>query len=325
MNGILAVDKPRGLTSHDVVARIRRIAGQRQVGHAGTLDPIATGVLITCIGDATRLSEQLMSADKWYLARVVFGFATETHDCDGREVSTADAPVIGVPEVRAALAEFLGGQPQIPPSYAAIKRDGVPAYVRARRGETVEMEARTVTLRSLAVIDAGQRQVQFRSAVPPLNVRAQTADVLVCCSKGTYIRALARDLGDALGTRACMGALRRLASGRFTALDCFSLESVEGLPADEARAALSARLQPMDAALATVPAAVLGADHIQRVGHGSETQVAARFEAPMVRLYRSDGALAALAGCDMAGAGAGSAPPLSRLRPYRVFHHGDQD
>ncbi|MCC7206986.1 MAG: tRNA pseudouridine(55) synthase TruB [Anaerolineae bacterium] len=194
--GFLVVDKPRGLTSHDIVARVRRGASIRQVGHAGTLDPMATGVLVVCIGAATRLAEYVMASEKEYAATVRLGVETDTYDADGQVI--ASTPIDGLAEsgVRAALARFQGEQDQVPPMHSAIKQGGVKLYTLARRGESVERAARRVTM----------RVEMERLALPDV-------DLHVVCSPGTYIRSLAHDLGAMLGVGGHLTRLRRVRSG----------------------------------------------------------------------------------------------------------------
>jgi len=194
--GFLVVDKPPGLTSHDVVARVRRGTGVRQVGHAGTLDPMATGVLVVCVGTATRLAEYVMASEKEYAATVRLGVETDSYDADGQVVASTPIDHLGEADVRAALARFQGEQDQIPPMHSAIKQGGVKLYTLARRGETVERAARRVTM-----------HVSLDSlALPDIELR-------VVCSPGTYIRSLAHDLGAALGVGGHLTRLRRLRSG----------------------------------------------------------------------------------------------------------------
>jgi len=178
ISGILNLDKPAGMTSHDVVVHVRRLLGVRKVGHAGTLDPMATGVLLICLGQATRVAEYLMRSDKVYRAEIRLGVATDTHDAEGKVIKTTQVTV-GEGEVREALASFVGQIEQVPPMYSALKRQGVPLYKLARRGIVVERKPRTVKIHQIKLLDWS----------PPL------VTIEVTCSPGTYIRALARDLG----------------------------------------------------------------------------------------------------------------------------------
>ncbi len=202
-SGLVVVDKPAGLTSHDVVARIRRLAGTRKVGHAGTLDPMATGVLVVGIGRATRLLGHLMLTDKAYDATIRLGAATTTDDAEGEVVSTAPTGGLDEPAVRATLAEFVGDLLQVPTAVSAVKVDGKRAYARVRAGEHVELEPRPVTVHELVVHE-------LRRDPDVVDV-----DVSLRCSSGTYVRAIARDAGARLGVGGHLAALRRTAVGPY--------------------------------------------------------------------------------------------------------------
>lgn len=274
MDGILNLDKPRGMTSHDVVVRVRAVARQREVGHAGTLDPMATGVLLLCLGRATRLSEYLMNAPKRYLARVRLGIATDTDDAEGNIL--AERPVeADRAAVEVALEPFRGPIFQIPPMYSALKRGGQPLHRLARRGQTVERKPRPVEIYHLGLI----------AWEPP----ELTLEVL--CSPGTYIRALARDLGEALGCGAHLAGLTRLASGDFLLEDAARWEEVtpEKLPD---------LLLPPDAALRPYPALYLNDAEARAVRHGRDIPAGADGEgspkAALARAYGPDGRLLAV-------------------------------
>lgn len=199
LHGILVIDKEVGWTSHDVVAKVRRITGERKVGHTGTLDPAATGVLPVCLGAATKIIEYLQDEGKSYYAEVVLGVATDTDDLEGQIASEAPVPDLTAAELDRALEPFRGVIAQVPPMYAAIKVAGRKLYEIARAGETVERAARRVRIETLALL----------GWEPPV------ARLLVDCSKGTYIRALARDLGAALGCGGHLHRLVRLRTGPF--------------------------------------------------------------------------------------------------------------
>jgi tRNA pseudouridine55 synthase len=218
VDGVLVCDKPAGMTSHDVVGRVRRLAGQRRVGHGGTLDPPATGVLVVALGRATRLLPFLPMEPKRYLAQVAFGAETDTLDATGTVTAVAAADDLDEAAVRAALAGFLGPQQQVPPMVSAVKVGGERLYAKARRGESVERAARPVTIHALELLafEAGERP---------------QATLAVACSGGTYVRALAADLGRALGTLAHLAALRRVAVGRFAERDARGLPELEALTA----------------------------------------------------------------------------------------------
>lgn len=211
MDGIIVINKGEGLTSHDVVARVRRLARQKRVGHAGTLDPAATGVLPVLLGQATRVAEYLSESGKAYRAVVRFGVETNTYDREGevtREASVAD---ITRERIEAILPDFLGEQDQLPPIFSAIKRDGKPLYALARAGEEVVVEPRRVRIDALTI-------VAWESPDLTLDVE---------CGKGTYIRSLAHDLGARLGCGAHLAALTRTRSGPFTLDQALTLEELE--------------------------------------------------------------------------------------------------
>lgn len=227
VEGLLVVDKPTGLTSHDVVARVRRLAGTRRVGHAGTLDPLATGVLVVGIGRATRLLGHLARHEKEYTAGIRLGVSTDTDDADGHVIAISKAEW-DIEAVEKAIAELTGEISQVPPAYSALKVDGQRAYARARAGEAVELAPRAVTVESFAV-----RSVEDDVVV---------ADIT--CSAGTYIRALARDLGAIVGTGAHLVSLRRTRVGPYPVAMAHSLEaladSAPALPVEPLPAAVRA-------------------------------------------------------------------------------------
>ncbi len=214
-DGLVVVDKPAGWTSHDVVGRLRRLARTRRVGHAGTLDPMATGVLVVGVGTATRLLHHLVLADKAYEATIRLGQSTLTDDAEGEPTGGASAAGIDADAVRAALVPLTGEIAQVPSSVSAIKVDGQRAYQRVRDGESPQLAPRSVTVARFDAIDV-------RRPAPEL----LDVDVVVECSSGTYVRALARDLGAALGTGGHLTALRRTRVGPFTLAGAATLEQL---------------------------------------------------------------------------------------------------
>jgi len=247
-DGIINLNKPRGPTSHDVVDRVRALTGIRRVGHAGTLDPLATGVLLVCVGRATRVAEYLMAGQKAYRARVHLGITTDTYDAEGRVV--AEAPVeANRAQVEAALAQFRGTITQVPPMYSAVKHKGTPLHRLARRG--VGVERLPIKARQVKIF-----RLELTAWEPP------QCTLAVTCSPGTYVRALAHDLGQALGCGAHVAGLTRLASGDFRLEDAVTLEEL-------AQAAAAGRwpdlLHPIDAALTRFPALHLDADTARRL------------------------------------------------------------
>ncbi len=244
MIGLLNVDKPAGMTSHDVVQQVRRLAGQRRVGHAGTLDPLATGVLLVCLGRATRLVEYLVDRPKVYEATVRLGQETDTYDADGAVVR--ERPVAVTPaEVTAALALFRGEIEQVPPMYSAVKRDGQPLYRLARQGIEVARPPRTVTIYELTLLEA---------TLPTIRLRVR-------CGAGTYIRAIAHDLGQALGCGAHVSALRRTAVGDFGVETAVALATLDA-------GTLADALLPPERAVAHLPALVVSGEEAVALGHG---------------------------------------------------------
>jgi tRNA pseudouridine55 synthase len=271
-DGLIIVDKPAGMTSHDVVSRIRRLAATRRVGHAGTLDPMATGVLVTGTGKATRLLGHLALSEKEYLATVRLGQATDTDDADGDVV--AQTPAAGVTDAAlAAAAQALTGEiEQIPPGFSAIKVGGQRAYRMARAGHAPELAARTVTVRVLTIL-----------AVRRLGDLVD-ADVAVTCSSGTYIRALARDLGASLGVGGHLTALRRTRVGPYKISAARTLEQL----AESLEVTLLA-----EAAACAFPRRDLTEDEARRVSHGARLPVSDAGGGP-VAAFAPDGSLVAL-------------------------------
>lgn len=217
MEGILLVDKPRDHTSHDVVARLRGKLKMKKIGHAGTLDPMATGLLIILVGKATRVSQYLISLDKEYEGTIELGKVTDTQDADGEVMETRPVPALTEAQVRDAIAGFLGDQYQMPPMYSAIKIDGVPLYKSARKGEEVEREPRFIRVSSWEITRFGLPQFDFR----------------LRCTKGTYVRTLAHDLGQKLGTGAHLAALRRTATDKFNVAQALTLEQIQAMTLPE--------------------------------------------------------------------------------------------
>jgi tRNA pseudouridine55 synthase len=248
MQGILVVDKPAGMTSHDVVNRVRRLAKMRRVGHTGTLDPMATGVLVLLLGSATRLSRFILTEDKQYRATLRLGVTTTTYDAEGEVTATAAVDVDRA-TIESALERFRGDILQVPPMYAAIRHQGKRLYEIAREGKEVAREARPLTIYRLDLLDWN----------PP----DLTLDVT--CSSGTYIRSLAHDLGQVVGTGAHLTALRRTTSGPFSLDQSYSLNTLEQL-AGQGR--FDTALLPSYAALEGMPVLRLTPEQLQAVRHG---------------------------------------------------------
>jgi len=217
LEGVLLVDKPAGITSHDVVYRLRRKLQMKRIGHAGTLDPMATGLLIMLIGKATRISQYLISLDKAYEGEITLGVSTNSQDAEGEVMETRPVPPLTEEAVRTALQGFLGDQYQTPPMFSAVKIGGVPLYKLARQGEEIAREPRFIRVAAFDLLSFASPKLTFRLA----------------CTKGTYVRTLANDLGQRLGCGAHLSALRRTGSGKFTLAQCTPLAELESLPLPE--------------------------------------------------------------------------------------------
>lgn len=284
MHGFLNIDKPAGMTSHDVVARVRRLSGQRRVGHAGTLDPAATGVLVVALGGATRLIEYVQDQTlKTYHAVVRLGTVTATDDAEGAVLETQPVPPLDTDTLAGALAQFRGMIEQVPPMYSALHHQGRRLYELARAGKMVERDPRRVFIDRLALIDWQP---------PDLTIEVR-------CGKGTYIRALARDLGAALGCGAHLRALRRTAVGTFRIEDAVPLDTLD----------VSAALLPPYVAVADWPMVTLSAAVAQRVRNGLPIARPELADHQRARAHDADGTLVALLTRDG-----------PHWKPAKVFH-----
>jgi tRNA pseudouridine55 synthase len=262
MNGILVVDKPKGITSHDVVARVRRISQERSVGHLGTLDPMATGVLPLLLGKYTRLSQFFADAEKHYQGVIRFGWTTDTYDAEG-EPTSEPKPISWTGEqLQATLEQFRGAIHQVPPPYSAKKIGGTPAYKLARRRQAVALEPVKVDIH------------EFEVATPDTAGRAAFRARV---EAGTYIRALAHDLGQALGCGAHLAELRRTRSGEFDLMHAVSLEQLEAAPAS---ALISPRM-----VLRHMPSVNAAPDQLARIRHGNAGNLADFSDAPLVKVF----------------------------------------
>jgi tRNA pseudouridine55 synthase len=279
MDGIFNINKATGMTSHDVVAKIRKHLHQKRVGHTGTLDPMASGVLPICVGQATRVAEYLSESGKAYQAEIIFGTATDTYDTEGSITSTASTAHLTLTLIEEALEQFRGPQMQIPPRYSAIKIQGQPAYKRARAGEEITLEPRSIIIYALEILDW----------IPPRLI------LTVECSKGTYIRSLAHDLGTQLDCYAYLGALVRTRSGPFTLSESITLEQLS----DAVETNTVQHLHfPIDKALEQFSAITIDAETVERVRHGDAfiTTMANNFG--LARVYDSKGDFIAIAEWD---------------------------
>ncbi len=288
MNGILSIDKPAGMTSHDVVGRIRRLAHLKRVGHAGTLDPDATGVLLVCLGPATRLADYLADEGKSYRATLALGATTTTEDASGEILTRADASHLAERGLAEILPRFVGDIAQTPPMVSAVHHEGKRLYELARQGITVERAARIIHIERIALVDFTPGESAF-------------ATLEVDCGKGTYIRTLCADLGAALGVGGHMAALRR------TRIGAFGIETAVPLK-DLTSESLAASLISPSEALAHFPSCLLAdATEADDVRHGRALPFAWP-EAPVVRIVDRENTLIALGRADG-----------ERLHPFKVF------
>ena len=280
LSGILNLDKPYGMTSMEVVRRVKRALGLRKgVGHGGTLDPIATGVIPICIGQATRVMEYLLNGSKEYTCRVHMGLSTDTYDAMGEVTAERDAAHVTREGIESALGEFTGEIAQVPPVYSALKRQGRRLYELAREGVKVELEPRPVVV----------HEIGLEEWVPPV------ATVNIVCGKGFYVRSLAHDLGNALGCGGHMTSLVRRRTGPFHLDDALSLE--DAVRALESGCTTHLLVGP-DSALESLPAMVLGQKHLAPTLHGRPLPVgvgpAVDSDEERIRAYSVDGAFVAI-------------------------------
>lgn len=287
MFGILNIDKPNGLTSRDVVNRVQRAAGTSKVGHAGTLDPLATGVLVVCLGPATRLIEFIQRKRKCYLATFLFGRHSETDDAEGAVLELPDAPRVTREQVETALPRFLGRIEQRPPAFSAVKVRGQRAYQLARAGRAVELAARPVDVFSLTIRGFAYPELQLE----------------IECGSGTYVRAIGRDLAEFLGTAAVMTELRRTAIGEFC------VEEAVALAALDSPEHVATHLLPPQWAVSDLPTIRLTDEELARLRHGQ----------PIADRFFSAGR--EIAGMDASDQLAAILLPTTTglLRPDRVF------
>ena len=267
-NGILVIDKSAGWTSQDVAAKLRGVFHERRVGHGGTLDPMATGVLPIFIGRATRAAEFLESAEKEYVAGLRLGVVTDTQDTSGNILETHPVAVTRE-EVQAALRQFLGPIEQIPPMYSAIKINGQKLYELARRGQEVERKPRSITIHALELLEGADADYLLR----------------VRCSKGTYVRTLCHDLGRALGCGGCMSSLRRTRAGSFTLSQAVTMQQVLNFAAEQAPQAL---LMPVDAVFSMHPPLIVTMGQAAKLKNGAQIKDW-QFRPGTYRVYAEDG------------------------------------
>lgn len=276
MDAVLIVDKPAGMTSHDVVARVRRIVGEKSVGHLGTLDPMATGVLPLVLGRFTRLAQFYNEADKRYEGTIQFGWATDTYDAEGQPVGLKQSVELSLQQVQAAAGEFIGEISQYPPPFSAKKIAGIPAHRLARKGQPVELKPKQVEIKALEFYDCDGQTVYFRAWV----------------SSGTYLRSLAHDLGKKLGYGGHLAALKRTAVREFIIDEAHSLEQLEQAQASNTldKLFLHPRL-----VLPEFPAVVASPESAARIRHGGAVNLPEFSKAAIVRVFAGQRELLAIA------------------------------
>jgi tRNA pseudouridine55 synthase len=300
LEGILPVWKPAGWTSHDVVAKVRRIVGLKRIGHTGTLDPAVTGVLPLCLGRATRFVEYIQELPKQYEAEMRFGLSTDTEDLTGKVLEQVEHVRLTYAQIEQALAAFIGEVEQLPPMYSAVRVQGKRLYELARQGKEAERKPRKVTIYRIRLLEASLDQ-------PHPEIRFQ-----VECSKGTYIRTLCSDIGKALGLPAVMTALVRTSAGNLTKADCMTLEEIEALQ-QEGR--LGERLIPADRVISHIPVFIAPEEAAVPLLNGRSWPIAPNHQLPdkggLVRVYVPDGRFIGLYSVNR---------QRTLIRPVKVFH-----
>ena len=310
MIGSLIIDKPEELTSHDVVARVRRATATRRVGHAGTLDPFATGVLVVCVGPATRLVQFLVGLNKEYVATVRLGFTTDTQDLTGKQITPLlTSNELSINDVRRTLDDFSGPQLQVPPMYSAKKVGGERLYKAARQGREVEREPVHITIHSIELIESDEAQVN------PGDGGTRDFLMRVRCSSGTYVRTLAHDIGNKLGVGAHLAALRRTAVGPFGIDGALTLDEVE---ARGKRGEIDGSLVSPSDMLGHLPLLLLDESRMRLALHGREVRLhdeevkTIQGRAGPVRLCDETGELFGVGEYDVAG---------RTVKPRIILHH----
>ncbi|NKB33432.1 MAG: tRNA pseudouridine(55) synthase TruB [Pseudomonadales bacterium] len=272
IDGIVILDKAIGLSSNAALQQVKRLFEASKAGHTGSLDPLATGVLPLCLGEATKVSQFLLNSDKRYLAKIKLGERTDSGDKTGTVIESCCDYSVTQNEVEKALGAFRGEIEQLPPMYSALKVDGVPLYKMARKGIEVERELRKVTIYEISLIDFAN----------------DTIELDIACSKGTYIRTIADDLGQALGCGAHIIELRRTQAGVFTEEDSIDIESLEAIKAEAGLAGIDQKLLPMDQAITELPEVNLPSITASHVKNGQAVLVRHLPEEGLVRLYEEE-------------------------------------
>lgn len=268
MNGIIIIDKPLGRTSHDMVYEMRKVTGIKKIGHTGTLDPMATGVLPVCIGSATKMADMLTLSDKSYIAELVLGRTTDTQDADGKVLTECEVNC-SEEEIRCAVNSFVGEIEQVPPMYSAIKQNGKKLYELARQGIEVERKPRKVTINSIDILEISGERVKID----------------VSCSKGTYIRTLCEDIGKKLGAGAYMNTLRRTRTGQFTIEESHTLSEIKEL---KENGGIESIIIPADRMFAEYPSVMLNPKQVKSVTNGVAMTYREGQEGQTYRVYDNE-------------------------------------
>jgi tRNA pseudouridine55 synthase len=277
MNGVLIIDKAAGLTSHDVVNRVRKLLDERSVGHLGTLDPMATGVLPLVVGRMTRLAQFYTTSEKSYEGEIRFGFATDTYDAEGEAIGPIREVRLSPEDVRAAAAKFLGPIDQMPPPFSAKKIAGVPAYKLARKKKEVTLTAVKVEIRELEIVTVEGDRARFRARVAP----------------GTYLRSVAHDMGQALGVGAHLASLRRTRVAEFDLEDARTLEQLQAAVAGGGLEGVFVHPRKL---LPELPAVTATEESVAKICHGAAVNLPEMSKAKLVKVFRGQAELIAIAG-----------------------------
>lgn len=277
MNGLIVIDKPGGMTSHDVVGRLRKITGERSIGHLGTLDPMATGVLPLLLGKYTRLAQYFSSAEKSYTGSIRFGFATDTYDAEGKPTTPESRLKLGLGELRALAERFLGSQDQLPPPYSAKKINGQPAYKLAREGKPVELKTALVTVEKFELLSLDDETATFEMSI----------------SSGGYVRSVAHELGALAGCGAHLSALRRTQAGAFALADALTLDTLYPLAGNVA-ALEELSLHPRNI-LPEMPSVTADMHALGRLRNGAQANLPEFSRAPLVKVFAGQRELAGIA------------------------------
>ena len=277
MNGLLVVDKPGGITSHDVIARLRRISGEDSIGHLGTLDPMATGVLPLLIGKFTRLAQYFSFAEKSYSGTIRFGFATDTYDAEGKMAGVRVEPKLTLEQVSKAATRYSGEIEQLPPPYSAKKVSGTPAYKLARAGKAVVLQPATIRISAFEIVGLSRDEVEFTMTV----------------SAGGYVRSVAHELGKDLGCGAHLSSLRRTRAGAFTLAESHTMETLEARTGD--RGALESLCIHPRAILPEMPAVTADERALGRLRNGLQANLSEFSAATLVRVFAGQSTLAGIA------------------------------